>query len=67
MKEELSYEAFCPNTSHIDLHGTESIGNASFYVTVSPTEFGIEQGLNNTTNVVIHTAVTRYYEPQEYE
>ena len=67
MKDELDEGIQCPNTTHIDVKGNSlTQGGAKFEVTVKPSAYGLAQGILDQINTVMSTAITRYFEPDEY-
>ena len=68
MKDELSEDVSCPNTTHIDLSVARTIGvSAGFKLDVEPSHYGKEQGVMDKYNVMVSTAITRYFDPEEFD
>ena len=40
---------------------------AGFYLNVEPSQYGKEQGVMDKYNVMVSTAITRYFEPEEFD
>ena len=52
MKAELHTGFMCPDTTNMDIQGNAIEGSANVKLEISPSEYGIEQGVTDATNIV---------------